>query len=87
MQTLPQLDVLFDSARVGLRMGLPAALERAYGSDLWLPPECVVANFVESVDGVVAFPDLSGESGASSAAARPRIDSSWAFCGRAWTRC
>jgi hypothetical protein len=71
MQTLPQLDVLFDSARVGLRMGLPAALERAYGSDLWLPPECVVANFVESVDG----------------AARPRIDSSWACCGRARTRC
>jgi len=64
MQIFPQFDVLFDSARVGLRMGLPAALERAYGSDLWLPPECVVANFVESVDGVVAFPDASGESGA-----------------------
>ena len=64
MQTFPQLEVLFESARVGVRMGLPAALESAYGSDLWLPPECVVANFVESVDGVVAFSDAGRESGA-----------------------
>jgi riboflavin biosynthesis pyrimidine reductase len=63
LQTLPQLEVLFDSARVGLRLVLPAALEQAHGGDLWLPPECVVSNFVESVDGVVAFPDAGTESG------------------------
>ena len=63
MQIFPQFDVLFDAARVGLRLGLPAALELAYGSDLWLPPECVFSNFVESVDGVVAFPGAAGESG------------------------
>jgi riboflavin biosynthesis pyrimidine reductase len=63
LQTLPQLEVLFDSARVGVRMGLPPALERAYGSDLWLPPECVLTNLVASVDGVVALPNAGGESG------------------------
>jgi len=55
------MDVLFESARRGL--GLPAPLSRAYGADLWLEPQCVVANFVESVDGVVALPDAKGESG------------------------
>lgn len=55
------METLFDTARAGL--GLPAALAGAHGGDLWLPPECVVANFVESVDGVVAFPDAKGESG------------------------
>jgi riboflavin biosynthesis pyrimidine reductase len=60
---LPHFDVLFDAARDGLRLGLPPALELAYGNDLWLPPECVFANFVESVDGVVAFPNAAGESG------------------------
>ena len=63
MQIFPHFDVLFDAARVGLRLGLPPALELAYGSDLWLPPECVFTNFVESVDGVVAFPSAAGESG------------------------
>jgi riboflavin biosynthesis pyrimidine reductase len=63
LQTLPQLEVLFDSARRGLRLGLPAALEAAYGSDLWLSSDCLITNFVESVDGVVAFPDVAAESG------------------------
>lgn len=63
MQTLPQLEVLFESARTGVRLMLPAALQQAYGADLWLPPECVVSNFVESVDGVVAFPEAGKESG------------------------
>src|ERR1700694_4794075 len=63
LQIFPQFDVLFDAAPVGLRLGLPPALELAYGSDLWLPPECVFSNFVESVDGVVAFPSAAGESG------------------------
>ena len=63
MQTLPHFDVLSDSARAGLRVALPPALEQAYGGELWLRPECVVSNFVESVDGVVAFPDAGKESG------------------------
>ena len=62
MQTLPQMEVLFESAARGV--GLPAALAAAHGGDLSLPAECVVANFVESVDGVVAFPDAGKESGA-----------------------
>ena len=62
MQTLPQLEVLFESAGAGL--GIPEPLARAYGGDLSLPPEGVLANFVESVDGVVAFPEAGQESGA-----------------------
>src|SRR2546428_1533360 len=62
LQSLPQLEVLFDSTGKGL--GLPAPLSRAYGGDLGLAGDCLVANFVESVDGVVAFPDAAGESGA-----------------------
>ena len=62
MQSLPQLEVLFDSTGKGL--GLPAPLSRAYGGELGLAGDCLVANFVESVDGVVAFPDAAGESGA-----------------------
>jgi riboflavin biosynthesis pyrimidine reductase len=61
MQTLPAFEVMFDAARGGL--GLPAELARAYGGDLDLPAEGVFANFVESVDGVVALKDPSGESG------------------------
>src|SRR5207302_6591586 len=45
-------------------LGLPGPLVRAYGGDLSLAEDCLVANFVESVDGVVAFPDAAGESGA-----------------------
>jgi riboflavin biosynthesis pyrimidine reductase len=55
------METLFDTARAGL--GLPAALAQAHGGDFWLPADCVVANFVESVDGVVAFPDAKAESG------------------------
>jgi len=62
LQSLPQLEVLFDSTAKGL--GLPGPLARAYGGDLSLAGDCLVANFVESVDGVVAFPDAAGESGA-----------------------
>ena len=64
MQTLPQLEVLFDSARAGARVALPALLERAHGGELWLSPDCVISNFVESVDGVVAFSTAASESGA-----------------------
>ena len=61
MQSLPQLEVMFESAAAGLP--LPPALAAAYGGVLSLPADCLVTNFVESVDGVVAFPDAGGESG------------------------
>jgi riboflavin biosynthesis pyrimidine reductase len=62
LQSLPQFEVLLDSTAKGL--GLPAPLARAYGADPWLASDCLVTNFVESVDGVVAFPGAPGESGA-----------------------
>src|SRR2546421_8891006 len=52
---------MFESAAAGLP--LPPALASAYGGVLSLPGDCLVTNFVESVDGVVAFPDAGGESG------------------------
>ncbi len=61
MQTLPQMEVLLETAPRGA--ALPSALAQAYGADLRLPDDCVVANFVESADGVVALPDAQGESG------------------------
>lgn len=61
MQTLPAIELLFETQGGGL--GLPEPLAKAYGGDLRLPPDCVVANFVESVDGVVALPDAGVESG------------------------
>lgn len=62
MQTLPVFEVMFDAGRGGV--GLPGPLARAYGGDLELAAEGVFANFVESVDGVVALKDAAGESGA-----------------------
>jgi riboflavin biosynthesis pyrimidine reductase len=61
VQTLPRLETLFEAQRDGL--GLPPELAEAHGGDLALAADCVVANFVESVDGVVALPDAKGESG------------------------
>ncbi len=40
------------------RWQLPDELARLYGGALGLREPCVVANFVESLDGVVAVPDL-----------------------------
>jgi riboflavin biosynthesis pyrimidine reductase len=37
---------------------LPAELQRLYGGGLGLDGPCVFANFVETIDGVVAIPDL-----------------------------
>jgi len=39
---------------------LPAGLRRLYGGDLGLPERCLYANFVATVDGVVAIPALPG---------------------------
>jgi riboflavin biosynthesis pyrimidine reductase len=61
MQTLPAFEVMFDSGRGGV--DLPGPLARAYGGDLDLAAEGVFANFVESVDGVVALKEAAGESG------------------------
>src|SRR2546425_689941 len=58
LQSLPQLEVLFDSTAKGL--GLPGPLARAYGGDLSLAGDCLVANFVESVDGGVGVPEGAG---------------------------
>jgi riboflavin biosynthesis pyrimidine reductase len=41
------------------RWDVPAALEELYGGAIGLDEPCVVANFVESLDGVVAVPRLS----------------------------
>jgi riboflavin biosynthesis pyrimidine reductase len=40
------------------RWDVPAALERLYGGAIGFEEPCVVANFVESLDGVVAVPRL-----------------------------
>ena len=49
--------------REGLpRFGLPAALAESYGGDFGLARPVLYANFVSSVDGVVALPGV-GESG------------------------
>lgn len=42
----------------GRGVTLPAGLRRLYGDDLALPGSCIYANFVQTVDGVVAVPSL-----------------------------
>jgi riboflavin biosynthesis pyrimidine reductase len=50
----PALDVLFE--RSGLpRFALPRELANAYGGDLGFDEQCLFANFVASVDGVVGL--------------------------------
>lgn len=39
-------------------VALPAALARTYGGDLALAEDCVYANFVATLDGVVAIPQM-----------------------------
>ena len=41
-------------------VALPAALARIYAGDLGFADECVYANFVATLDGVVAIPSLPG---------------------------
>src|SRR5437899_2830882 len=55
------LELLFE--RSGLQaVGLPRALSELYAGDLGFAAPCVIANFVSSVDGVVALQG-AGESG------------------------
>ncbi|MGP3991811.1 dihydrofolate reductase family protein [Streptomyces sp. 3N207] len=65
------LELLYEEAGQP-RSGLPPALATAYGGDLGFNPPCVYANFVTSLDGVVAlgpeYPDSgSAISGSASA--------------------
>jgi riboflavin biosynthesis pyrimidine reductase len=54
---LEPFDLLFE--REGLAtVELPEALRRAYAGDLGFREPCVYANFVSTVDGVVAIPSL-----------------------------
>lgn len=48
-------------------MGLPAALRRIYGSDLSLGSQVLYANFVSSLDGVVAVKNISSSNSLISA--------------------
>jgi riboflavin biosynthesis pyrimidine reductase len=51
------LDVLWEQDGLPA-VSLPEPLRAFYGSDLGLARECVYANFVETLDGVVAIPDV-----------------------------
>jgi riboflavin biosynthesis pyrimidine reductase len=52
----PRLETLFEVPDLPA-FGLSAPLRERYGGDLGLPQPVVYANFVESLDGVVAFGD------------------------------
>jgi riboflavin biosynthesis pyrimidine reductase len=58
--TLTELEplVLLFERGDGAAIELPAELRRLYGGDLVLPEECLFANFVSTIDGVVAIPAL-----------------------------
>src|SRR5438270_11672839 len=56
------LEVLVDEA-AGPRVPLPPGLEQLYGGELKMAAERVYANFVSSVDGVVALADRTISSG------------------------
>jgi riboflavin biosynthesis pyrimidine reductase len=49
------LELLFERARSD-PFDLPAALRKSYGGALGLPSVCLFANFVASLDGIVALP-------------------------------
>jgi riboflavin biosynthesis pyrimidine reductase len=59
---IPSLQPLFEQPGLPA-FGIPAPLAKAYGGDLGFAPRCLAANFVESLDGVVALKDAAGESG------------------------
>ena len=51
------LDVLWEQDRLPA-VALPESLRTFYSGDFGLESECVYANFVETLDGVVAIPDV-----------------------------
>ena len=56
--TLIPLQLLDERAGL-LQLDLPDELVRLYGGGLGLPRSCVYANFVETIDGVVAMPSIA----------------------------
>jgi riboflavin biosynthesis pyrimidine reductase len=69
-QARPQLQVLVDANRVAA-YPLSATLIRLYGGDFGLPATCLIANFVSSVDGVVALGPEHEHSGSAISGANP----------------
>jgi riboflavin biosynthesis pyrimidine reductase len=55
---LEPFEVLFEDGRLRT-VELPDELRRLYAGDLGLPEPCLYANFVMTVDGVVAIPSLA----------------------------
>jgi riboflavin biosynthesis pyrimidine reductase len=55
--TLEPLQLLHEPAGLP-RFQLPDELRELYGGDLGLPRRCLFTNFVATIDGVVAIPDL-----------------------------
>jgi riboflavin biosynthesis pyrimidine reductase len=49
------LELLFEREELG-HLSVPVALSESYGGQLRLPRQCVFANFVASLDGIVALP-------------------------------
>jgi riboflavin biosynthesis pyrimidine reductase len=60
-RVVPPLELLFEAPELA-ELALPTALADRYGGRLGFRPPCVIANFVESVDGVVELPGAA-ESG------------------------
>ncbi|HXG75560.1 MAG TPA: dihydrofolate reductase family protein [Gaiellaceae bacterium] len=66
---LEPFQVLFEEE--GLPAGaLPEELRRVYGGDLGFREPCLVANFVQTLDGVVAIPDLPDSNAAIAAGSK-----------------
>jgi riboflavin biosynthesis pyrimidine reductase len=49
---------VLDERRGLPRLGLPRELKRLYGGELGFEEPCVFTNFVQTIDGVVAIPEL-----------------------------
>lgn len=64
MWEMKPLEVLFEAGPAG-PVVLPETLAAAYGGGLELPETVLYANFVSSLDGVVALPEASVSSGAA----------------------
>lgn len=56
---LDPLEVLFEAESLP-RTALPPQLAHLHGGDLGFPERCLYANFVASLDGVVAIPTMPG---------------------------
>lgn len=69
MATLEPFEILFEED--GLRgVELPEELRQVYGSDLGFREPCLYANFVSTVDGVVAIPALESSNEVISAGSK-----------------